>query len=125
MVQRRVRAGHSHSVLSRSSPPDAAAAKDDVRSRGRNRAGMHAHPPPRSRTRRPAFLSIATAAALAAALRSIIDPLSRVLSAEPGQQELCPTPPTLVCPEPPGRGFRRDLRRLAQATLGLANALRR
>src|SRR5262249_12966828 len=85
--------------------------------------GMHAHPPARNRACRTALLSIAAASALATAVRSIFDPLSGLLPAKPGQQELCPTSATLVCAEPSGRRFRRDLRRLAQATLRLAHAL--
>ena len=57
-------------------------------------------------------------------VRPLLDPLPRLLSAEPRQPALRPAPPALVRPESSRRGFRRDVRGLAHAALELAPALR-
>src|SRR5262245_37524067 len=62
---------------------------------------------------------------MARTVRAIIVALPRFLPAEPGQPALRPASSALVRAEPPGRGFRRDLRDLAHAALELAAALRR
>ena len=87
--------------------------------------GMHAHPAPRGRARGAALLCAAPPPPLAAAVRPFVDPLSALLSAESGEQEFRPASAALVCAEPSGRGFRRDLCGLADAALELAQALRR
>ena len=124
VVQPGHHARHRHPVLSRPSAPDAARAQDDHRRRGRHGAGMHAHPAPRGRPRDAAFLSAAPPPALAGTVRPLLHPLSGLLSAESGQQELRPASAAVVRAEPSGRGFRRDLRGLAAPALRLAQALR-
>ena len=47
----------------------------------------------------------------------------QLLPAQPGEPELRPASAALVRAKPSGRGFRRDLRGLAAAALGLAQAL--
>ncbi len=59
-------------------------------------AGMHAHPAPRGRPCDPAFLPAAPPPALAGAVRPLLHPLSRLLPAEPGQQELRPASAPVV-----------------------------
>src|SRR5690606_31625530 len=100
-----------------------AGAQEDPRGRWRQRAGMPAHPAPRGRPRRPAFLRAPPPPTLAAAFRALLDPLSDVLPAGPGEPELRAASPPLVCAKPPGRGLRRDLRRVAEPALQLAQAL--
>ena len=117
-------AGHRHPVLSGASAPDAARAQDDHRRRGRHARRMHAHPAPRGRPRDAALLCAAPAPPLAAPVRPFIDPLSELLSARSGEPEFRPASPALVRAKPSGRGFRRDLRGLADAALELAQALR-
>src|SRR4029453_15974870 len=56
----------------------------------------------------------AAAAAATTAVRSPRDRVSRVLHAQTVQQELRPAPRSLVRAEPPRRGFRRNVRRLAR-----------
>src|SRR6478672_549228 len=85
---------------------------------------MHAHPAPRSRSRDAALLCAAPASPLAEPVRPFIDPLSALLSAGPGEPQLRPASPALVCPEPSGRGLRRDFRGMADAAIELAQALR-
>ena len=125
MVQPVRHAGHRHPVLSRASAPDAARAQDDHRRRRRHRARVHAHPAPRGRTRRAARLSAQPPPPLAEAVRPRLEALSALLPARSGQQELRAASAAVVRAEPPGRGFRRDLRGLADAALELAQALRR
>ena len=60
---------------------------------------------------------------LAAALRPLLDPLSALLPAEPVEPQLRPASAPVVRAEPPRRGFRRDLRRVAEPALQLAQAL--
>ncbi len=62
---------------------------------------------------------------LAATVRPFIDALSELLSAQSGEPEFRPASAALVRAKPSGRGFRRDLRGLADAALELAQALRR
>ena len=61
---------------------------------------------------------------LAATVRPFIDPLSELLSAQSGEPEFRPASAAVVCAKPSGRGFRRDVRGLADAALELAQALR-
>ena len=86
---------------------------------------VHADPAARVRPCRPACLSAAPAARVAAALRQVVHQVPRVVPAEPGQQEVRPAPAPLVCAEPSGRGLRRDVRRLARPAFRLAASLRR
>ena len=61
----------------------------------------------------------------ARAVRQPVGAVPRVLHAEAVQQELRAAPRLLVRAEPPGRGLRRDVRRLADARQQLGAALRR
>ncbi len=91
---------------------------------GGTHAGMHAHPSPRGRPRDAALLCAAPRSPLAAPVRPFIDSLSELLSARSGQPEFRPASAALVRAKPSGRGFRRDLRGVADAALELAQALR-
>ena len=117
------RARHRHSLLSRPSPPDEARAEDDARRRGRHLVRVHGHSPSRGGPRRAARLPAAAPPALAAAVRPVLETLSALLPAQSGQPPLCPASSALVCAEPSGRGFRRNLRGVAAAALELADAL--
>src|SRR4051794_33247103 len=123
MVQPGRRARHRDPLLSRPSPPDEAREEDDVRRRGRNLARMHGHPPSRSGPRHTARLSAATPPALAAIVRPVVETLSALLPAQSGEQALRPASAAVVCAEPSGRGFRRDLCGVAAAALELADAI--
>src|SRR6266545_5453076 len=85
---------------------------------------MHAHSAARGRPRRASGLSAASPAALARAVRSLVDALPEVLSTEPGQPPLRLSSAAVVRAEPSGRGLRRNLRGMADAALELAQALR-
>ena len=58
------------------------------------------------------------------AVRHAGDDLPRVLHAEAVQQELRPASRSLVRAEPSGRGFRRDVRRVARSAVDVGDALR-
>ncbi len=124
MVQPEQHAGHRLPVLSGASAADAARTQDDHRRRGRHARRMHAHPAPRGRPRHAALLCAASSSPLAAPVRPFIDALSALLSARSGEPEFRPASPALVCAKPSGRGFRRDVRGVADAALELAQALR-
>src|SRR5262249_6249605 len=106
-------------------PPDADRGQDDILRVWRDVAGVHAHSASRSRPRAASVLSVAAPAPVAGTLRRVLDPLPEILSAEPGQPALRLSSPAVVRAEPPGRGFRRDFRGVADAPLELAQALRR
>src|SRR5438132_1655988 len=73
--------------------------------------------------RSAALLSTPAPPPLAAAVRSVLETLSELLPAQSGEQTFRPASAPVVRAEPPGRGFRRDVRRLAAAALELAHAL--
>src|SRR5882672_10750742 len=118
-------ARHCDAVLSRASPPDEARKENDARCRGRHLVRVHGHSSSRDRPCRTARLSAATSPALAATVRAVLETLPALLPAQSGQPALCPASAALVCAEPSGRGFRRDLCGVAAAALELADALRR
>src|SRR6185295_14438348 len=84
---------------------------------------MHGHSPPRGRPHRAARLPAAPPPALAATVRPVLETLPALLPAQSGQPALCPAPAALVCAEPSGRGFRRNLCGLAAAAFELADTL--
>src|SRR6266480_3297618 len=61
---------------------------------------------------------------MAGALRPLVDPLPEILSPQPREPALRLSSSAVVCSEPSGRGFRRDVRSMAYAALELAQALR-
>src|SRR6476646_3376390 len=123
MVQPGGCARHCDSLLSRPSPPDETREENDARGRGRHLARVHGHPPSRGRPCSAARLPAATPPALAAAVRPVLETLPALLPAQSGEPALCPASSALVCAEPSGRGFRRNLRSVAAATFELADAL--
>src|SRR3954451_22888116 len=86
-------------------------------------ARVHGHPPSRSGPRDPARLPAAAPAALAAAVRPVVETLPALLPAHSGEQALRPASAAVVCAEPSGRGFRRDLCGVAAAPFELADAI--
>src|SRR5581483_8384419 len=84
---------------------------------------MHANPASRGRPCPAAFISIAAPASLAAVVRPLLLALSEALSPQSAQQALRPASSALVCAKPSGRGFCRNLRRVAHAALGVAQTL--
>src|SRR5689334_16570843 len=114
---------HCDPFLSRPSPPDAARAQKDDRRRRGDGGGLYAHSPPRSRPCGAGGLSVAPPASLAGAVRPVVEALPTILSAKSGQSPLRLSSAAVVRTEPSGRGFRRDLRGVADAPLELAQAL--
>ena len=93
-----------------------ARAGPDAGGRGRDAGVVHAHPAPRGGPRHRQRVPAATARRTRQRLFGRPShAISRALHAQAVQQELRPAPRLLVRPEPPGRGLRRDLRRLADA----------
>src|SRR6185369_154906 len=84
---------------------------------------MHGDPAPRDRPCDTACLPAAAPPQMAAAVRQVVGDLSRLLSPQPGQPQLRAASPPLVCAEPSGRGFRRDLRGLDGPETQMAEAL--
>ncbi len=119
------RAGHRDSLLPRAPAPDAARAPLHARGRGRQRQVADAHPAPRDRPRDRHGLRAASAQGLARGVRQGLAPLSEPLLAAARQPQSRAAPRPLVRAEPPDRGFRRDLRRVAAAALALAQPVRR
>src|SRR6185369_17557285 len=79
---------------------------------------------PRGGPRDRQCLPAAAAAAAAGRVRLAVRTLPGVLHAEAVQQELRAAPRRVVRAEPPRRGFRRDVRRVAVAGKRVAAALR-
>src|SRR3981189_889892 len=125
MVQPGQHAWHRIPLFFGASAVDAAGEEKDPRRRRRDLVGVHGYSPPRSRACGTALLSASSPPPLAAAVRPLIEALSEILPAEPGQPEFRPASAALVRTEPPGRGFRRNVCGLAPAPLELACALRR
>ena len=123
MVQPGQHPRHRDPVLSRAPPPDEAREEDDARRRGRHPGRVHGDSPPRGRPHPAARLPAAAPPALAAAVRPVLATLPALLPAQPRQPEFRPAPAALVRAGPSGRGFRRDVCRLAEAALDLADAL--
>ena len=125
MVLARRRAGRGDSLLP--GPPAAgeARADPDARGRGRHAGVVPEDPPPRSRARHRQRLPAEEPAAPPACLRPVVHAVSGLLHAQAVQQKLRPAPRQLVRAEPSRRGLRRDVRRVADARLRLAHALRR
>src|SRR5579872_5870916 len=84
---------------------------------------MHGHSPSRGWPCDAARLPVPAATALAAAVRPVLETLPALLPAQSGEPALCPASSALVCAEPSGRGFRRNLRGVAAAAFELADAL--
>ena len=84
---------------------------------------VDAHPAPRDGPRHRHGLRAAAPQVVARSVRQGVAPVSIALLAAPGQPPLRAAPRPLVRAEPPDRGFRRDLRRLADPPLGLAAPL--
>jgi hypothetical protein len=68
-------------------------------------------------------LSIATPPALATVVRPVLETLPALLPPQSGQPALCPASSALVCAEPSGRGFRRNLCCVVAAAVELAGTL--
>ena len=64
-----------------------------------------------------------TAAGAGSTVRPVLETLPALLPAQSRQPALCPAPSALVCAEPSGRGFRRDLCGMAAAAFELADTL--
>src|SRR5687768_3938101 len=123
MVQSGRCAGHCGSLLSCPSPPDETREENDARCRGRYLVRVHGHSPARGGPCRAARLAAATPPALAAIVRPVVETLPAPLPAQSGQPAVCPASAALVRAEPSGRGFCRNLRGVAAATLELADTV--
>src|SRR3990172_7461908 len=84
-----------------------------------------AHPASRGGARHRERLPPPPPPAPPAVVRQIVPTLPRPLHAQTVQQELRPAPRSVVRAEPPRRGLRRDVRRLADPRLAVAGAARR
>ncbi len=125
MVLPRWGPGRGDPLLSGPPPAGATRANPDARSRGRNAGVVHEDPPARGRTRDRQRLQAAAAPPASADLRPVVHAVPGVLHAEAVQQELRPASGQLVRAEPSRRRLRRDVCRLAQSPLRLAESLRR
>ena len=125
MVLARRRAGRGDPVLPRASAAREARTRADARGRGGHRRLVHEDPAARGGTRHRQRLQAAAAAAPPAALRPVVHAVSRLLHAEAVQQELRAAPRQLVRAEPSGRGFRGDVRGVAEPGSDWRGALRR
>ena len=110
---RRVRDGGA--LLSRAPAPREARRVADARGGGRRLRVVHADPAARGGPPRRQHVRAAPPPPPPRGLRAVVRALPRVLRAEAVQQELRAPPRLLVRAEPPGRGLRRDVRRLADA----------
>src|SRR5689334_19021739 len=86
---------------------------------------MHAHPAARGGARDPARLPTPSPRGLSTNIWQVFHEVSDVVSTEPDEPAVRPAPARVLCAGAPGRGLRRDLRRLAAAAGALAEALRR
>src|SRR5262245_42502810 len=120
---RRPRRGHP--VLPRSSAAGGAGAQPDARGRGRDAGMVHADPASRDRARDRERVPPAAPPPAPAALRQDVAALPAALRPEAVQQALRPPSRGVLRTEPPRRGLRRDVRRLADAQLELAATLHR
>ena len=125
MVLARWGSRRGHPVLSGASAAGAARTSPDARGRGRHARMVHEDPAPRGGTRDRQRLQAAAAPAATADLRPVLHAVPRLLHAEAVQQKLRAAPGQLVRAEPPGRGFRRDVRGVAEPAVRLAQPLRR
>src|SRR6185312_12885194 len=114
------RAGDRRPVLSGASAADQAAEEDAARSRGRQSRLVHEVAAPRMRPRAHLRLRSESQTQLAARVRASVRAIRGNLSLPPIQQELRAAFGLLLRAIPPGRGFRRDVRRVADAGSGLA-----
>src|SRR5207253_488161 len=117
--------GHLRAVFSRARPAARAGADNDARGRGRNERVVYATDAARGgaclHIRLPASAKEKMAADLWA---HVARGDAEYLPAAPVQPQLRHASRRLVCAEPSGRRFRRDLRGLAHAGTRLAQALR-
>jgi hypothetical protein len=119
------RAGLRDPLLPGAHAADPAGAPPDVRGGGSEPPGLHATDAPRDGPRHRLGLPAAPPQGLAGGLRPGLPALHGVVRSPPAQPELRAQPRELVRAEPPHRGLRRDLRRVAPSPLDLAQVLRR
>ena len=118
--------GHRHSLLPGRSPPGPPRGGADRG--GRRSADDHDAPPARGRARRQLRLPPLATPELGRDLRAVHQALPGLLPAGPDEPPLCPAHRRLslrpdLRPETPRRGFRRNVRRLADARVLVASAL--
>ena len=115
MVFSRRRARHRGAFLPRASAARASRATHDAQRRRRQRRKRDAHPAARSGTRHRHRVSTAPSQALARSVRSGVAAVSGYLQGAARQPPLCAAPGRVVRAVASLRGFRGDLRRVAQA----------
>src|ERR1700676_3262252 len=117
--------GDLRAVLSRARPTARAGADDDARGRGWNQRMVHETDAARGGARIQLRLSASTQETVATDVRANVRRRdAELLSAASVQSQLCDASRRLVRAESPGRRFCGDLRDLAHAGAGLAQALR-
>ncbi len=113
-----------HPLLSRASAPGAPGREADPRGRRRHARVVPQDPAPRGGPRHRERVPPAPAAAAPVPLRPQLGAVPEVLPAPALQPQLRGPPRRVLRAEPPGRGLRGDLRRLAHPRIPLAGALR-
>ena len=119
------RGGRSHPVLPGPPAPIPSRAGPDAGGGGWDAGMVHEDSASRGGPCHRPRVPARPAADASAPVRQAVHAISRAVHAQAIQQELRPAPRLLVRPEPPGRGLRRDLRRLADAQRHVAAAVRR
>src|SRR6266850_8566176 len=116
---------HRHPFLPRPSAPEEARRKNDDGGRGRNGNLVSSTPAPRDGPRPQSRLPVGERQTLAKNIRADLARIFRKLSRAAVQPPIRAPLGRLLCPEPPGRRFRRDGRDLVDARSGMATAVSR